>query len=256
MSTTIVISVIISIIIFLIFRLRKNKRVVREKPLPMDLSQIQNLYQKREIKSFSIVGTYYLKLNLKEEGNFVGYAKCEKNHHDKYAVAVFKDSNKHIGYTPKENVKLSESIYAWHAGKVLAWGNLSYHEIDQSWLGIVYIPVGLSAIQIEKISESFELLNKRERIQNKDNITISEYFQLLDDHLKIKDNLKDLGNNTGIYYEFSKKIIPSLSKKLEAEKDWVNLHRLSNYKEIINELNEKFANTTLTRIEKAKKNLP
>lgn len=254
MNASIIIIGIILIILFIIIRAGKKKSTNPEKTQKQNSAPRQNFYQKREIKNFAIVGTYYRELNPKEAGDFIGYVKCEKNQHDKYAVAVFKDSNKHIGYTPKGNVKLSESISAWHSGQLLAWGNLRYEEYDQSWYGSVYVPVGLTEEQIEKIKESFELLKKRELIQNKENISTSEYFDLLDDHLKIKENLADLGNETGIYYDFSKKIIPSFSKQLENEKDWESLIKLENYKELIGELNEKFANSTLNRIEKAKKN--
>jgi hypothetical protein len=255
MSTTIIIIGIVLILLFIVVRVGKKKSKNPEKSRNQNLNQSQNLYQKREIKSFSIVGTFYRKLNPNEAGNFIGYVKCERNQHDKYAVAVFKNPNKHIGYTPKGNVKLSESISAWHSGQVLAWGNLRYEEYDQSWYGSINIPVGLTKTQIEKIKESFDLLKKRELIQTKENISKNEYFDLFDDHLKIKENLADLGNETGIYYEFSKKIIPSFSKQLESEKDWESLIKLENYKELITELNEKFANSTLNRIEKAKKNL-
>ncbi len=255
MNTTIIIIGIVLIVLFIIIRSGKKKSNNSEKPQKQNLNPQQNLYQKKDIKNFAIVGTYYRKLNPKEAGDFVGYVKCERNQHDKYAVAVFKDSNKLIGYTPKGNVKLSESISTWHSGQVLAWGNLRYEEYDQSWYGSVDIPVGLSETQIQQIKESFELLNKREVLQNKENVSTSEYFELLENHLKIKNNLKDLGNDTGIYYEFSKKIIPSLSKQLEREKDWTNLIELDNYKDLINELSEKFANSTFKRIEKAKINI-
>jgi hypothetical protein len=255
MNTTIIIGIVL-IILFIIVRVGKKKSTTPEKSQKHNFTTGQNLYQKKDIKNFAIVGTHYRKLNPKEAGNFIGYVKCERNQHDKYAVAVYKDVNKHVGYTPKGNVKLSESIFAWHSGQVLAWGNLSYEEYDQSWYGTVYIPVGLTETQIEKIKESFDLLKKRELIQNKENILTSEYFDLLNDHLKIQENLADFGKDTGIYYEFSKKIIPSFSKQLEDEKDWESLIKLENYKELINELSEKFANSTLNRIEKAKKSLP
>lgn len=259
MNMIIIIGIVL-IIIFIIFRSTKKKNPVPESsqfqtPLK-ESSQSQRLYQKREIKNYSINGISYRKLNPNESGAFVGYVKCERNTHDKYAVAVYNNKNKQLGYTPKEHIKLSESIYAWHAGQVFAWGNVRYEEYDNSWSGVVYIPIGLTEIQLLKLKETFELLEKRELIQNKENITKLDHFELFDDHLKIKDRLKNLGNDIGINYEFSKKIIPSFSKQLELDQDWVSLKKLGDYQELISELNEKFATSTINRIEKAKKNLP
>lgn len=259
MNTVIIIGIVI-IVIFIIFRSSKKRSSVPESSQiqtpTLESPQSQRIYQKREIKNFSINGISYRKLNPNESGDFVGYVKCERNTHDKYAVAVYNNKNKQLGYTPKENVRLSESIYAWHAGQVFAWGNVTYVEYDKSWLGVVYIPLGLTEMQLQNLKETFDLLEKIKLIQSNVSITKSDHFELFDDHLKIIDKLKNLGNDIGIDYEFSKKIIPSFSKQLEIDQDWEGLIKLGDYKVLISELSEKFATSTINRIEKAKKNLP
>ena len=38
----------------------------------------------------------------------------EKNSHEKYAVAIYNQNNKLVGYTPKNNKRLSDSLNVWH----------------------------------------------------------------------------------------------------------------------------------------------
>lgn len=89
------------------------------------------LYKKKGIKSFEMKGMYYRDLNPKlHNGQFIGFAKCEDNSHDMYAVGIYNRDNELLGYTPKGNKRLNSSLQEWNNGKVPAWGSLYYNDYD------------------------------------------------------------------------------------------------------------------------------
>jgi len=259
--------IIILIIIFSGFLLVKFQNT--NKPLKSDIKtstkrtvnkrinqDATELYKKREIKWFELKGMFYSKLDPKSDiGYFVGYAQCEKNSHDKYAVAIYNQNNKLVGYTPKNNKRLSDSLNAWHNGKVLSWGFISHDDYDNSWNGSVNIPVGYSEDQLEKTKRilTLDTLNTS-LISNKEKST-EKYFEILKNHKEIKSLLNDLKNPEEFRYGFPNNLIPSISLLLEKEKNWQKLIELESYDDLIEPLSDKLKQSTLNRIEKAKQNV-
>jgi len=218
------------------------------------------LYKKREIKSFSIKGTHFQKnVNSNDSGPFVGYVTTENNKHDKYAVAIYNNENKKIGFVPKGNYRLNESLKQWHNGKILAWGNLTWDDYHNDWNWydcIVKIPIGLKTEELESIKRIFELRNNNGNILKKENVSSEDYFSYLENYYTINKEIDNLKIPDEFYEHFPKNLIPRISKQLEKEKKWEKLIELEQYSDLINDLSEKFKETTMTRIEKAKQNLP
>ena len=259
---------IILIVIVLIARNNKNKsqkqnfqntvtaKIESDKKVQNASSINEKLiYKSKGVKSFEMRGMYFRDLGNKEVGKFLGTAICDYNEHDQSAVAIYNDSGVQLGFVPKGNKRLHDSIEKWHNSKVFAWGELLNEEYNgnTSWYGKVYIPVGYSENEISQIKEIFNLQERRKQILNSQNVSSEEYFSLLTDYRLISQYRKSLENIDGIDFDFPKTIIPSLSKQLEAEKDWNQLVMLEEFSDLIKLLNEKYANATLTRIEKAKK---
>jgi hypothetical protein len=182
------------------------------------------LYKQKGIKTFEVKGMFYQKLNPEtDEGGFVGIAKCENNSHDKYAVGVYNKQNKLFGYTPKGNKRLNFSLSEWHNGTLTVWGHLRHDDYDDKWYGTVYLPIGYTSEQIEKLELVLKL-----KLENEDQIRLKEketdkYFEILSKHEKISSLLTDLKNPEELYYSFPKNLIPSISSHLEKEKNWGNL---------------------------------
>jgi len=234
---------------------RINDEIDNSDPFP-ELNE-KLLYKTKGIKSFEIRGTYYRDDVTKDDaGGFIGYVLCEDNYHDQNAVAIYNENNKKLGYTPKGNKRLNDSLREWNNSKVFAWGSLDFEEYNEKWYGIVYIPVGLSNSKIDEIKKVFSSSEKIRKISSTKESTIIEYFQALKEHREIEKILSSLKKIEGIFYDFPKTLIPSLSKKLEKEKNWEKLLELENYSDLIENLSETFKNSTLRRIEKAKNNLP
>lgn len=60
---------------------------------------------------YPIRGMQFRALQLSDIGCFEGYAKAEKdNKYDEYAIAIFREDNKHIGYLPAANEQLHNYI--------------------------------------------------------------------------------------------------------------------------------------------------
>ncbi|MFW5983379.1 MAG: hypothetical protein ACOCQ4_02670 [bacterium] len=260
-----IVFILIGVVIIAIILRNRNKKNAHYSPSPKNInsnsktdqeSNEKTLYKNREIRRFDMKGMFYRDLSKNEIGKFKGYANCEFNDHDQYAVGIYNNADTLLGFVPKGNKRLNESIEEWHNGKVFSWGNLTYDEYNESWQGYVYIPVGLSEETIEEIKTIFKLIEKRDEIINKSIVDIEEYFSLLEDHKKIISAIESIKKPICIDYEFPKKLIPSLSKTLEQNKEWNKLIELEKYTELINNLSVKFSEATFKRIEKAKANLP
>jgi hypothetical protein len=214
------------------------------------------LYKKKGIKTFDLKGMYYRKLDpTNDSGSFIGFAKCENNKHDTYAVGIYNEQNKLLGYTPKGNKRLNTSLTEWHKGRVPAWGFLRYDNYDKKWYGTVNFPIGYTLEQIEKVKNVLTLQCENELQIGKKEKQTERYFEILKRHQEIKKLLEDLKNPEEIYYSFPKNLIPTISNHLEKEKNWEKLIELEQHLDLINELSEKFKETTLRRINSAKANV-
>ena len=263
---------VIIIIIVIAYFIGKNKSKkssnVQRKVVPqkqnlskntnrIDITEEKILYKKKGIKTFDMKGMFYQNLNPKiHSGNFIGFAKCEDNSHDIYAVAIYNQNNELLGYTPKGNKRLNNSLNEWNNGKVPVWGGLSHDDYDDRWYGTVYITVGLTSEQIEKVERILKLKSDNQTQIKKKEKSTEKYFEILNRHREIKKLLTDLKNPEEFYYSFPKNLVPSISSHLEKEKNWEKLVELEKHQDLISELSEKFKETTLKRIEKAKKTLP
>lgn len=259
---------IIVILIAIVYFIGKNKsKTVKrtraivqpkksaEKPTEIDLTEEKLLYKNKGIKAFDMKGMFYQNLNPKiHNGEFIGYAKTDSNSHDIYAVEIYNNENKLLGYIPKGNRRLNSSLNEWHNGKIIVWGGLYEEGYNDKWYGNVNIPVGFSENELEKIKRILNLKCENQNQINKKEKSTEKYFEILNRHREINNLLSALKNPKEFYYSFPKNLIPSISSHLEKEKNWEKLLELEKHQDLISELSEKFKETTLKRIEIAKKN--
>lgn len=267
MTEFIVFTVIIVLIVYFIGSSKSQKTVkttstivqpkkIIDKPTTIDLKEGKLLYKSKGIKTFDVKGMFYQNLNPKiHNGDFVGYAKTDNNSHDMYAVEIYNNENKLLGYLPKGNKRLNNTLNEWHNGKVIVWGGLSHDDYDDKWYGNVNIPIGLSENELEKVERILNLKSENQNQINKKEKSTEKYFEILNRHREISNLLTDLKNPKEFYYSFPKNLIPSISSYLEKEKNWKKLIELENHQDLISELSEKYKETTLRRIETAKKNV-
>jgi hypothetical protein len=124
-------------------------KVIAEKSVKKDENL---LYKQKGIKTFEVKGMFYRNLKpATNDGGFDGIAKCENNSHDKYAVGIYNKQNKLLGYTPKGNKRLNFSLREWHNGTLTVWGHLGHDDYNDKWYGTVYLPIGYTPEQIEKL---------------------------------------------------------------------------------------------------------
>ncbi len=181
-------------------------------------------YKLKGIKKFEMRGMYYQNLNPEIHcGAFTGFAQTDYNPYDIYAVEICNNHNELLGYTPIGNRRLSNSLNEWNNRKVFAFGWISHDDYDDRWNGSVYIPVGLTQEQVEKIKEVLKLKSDNQNQIDKKEKSTEKYFEILNRHQVIKQLIKDLNNPVGFYYSFPKNLIPSISNHLEKEKNWEKL---------------------------------
>ena len=215
-----------------------------------------HLYKTKGVKEFEIKGMYYRNLKPTEhQGEFYGYVECVSNSHDKYAVGVYNTNSELLGYVPKGNRRLNNSISEWNDGIAPAWGSLHYNDYNDRWDGYVKIVVGFSSEVNSKVKKFHNLKKDLEvLIKNKEKST-ENYFLILNTHAEIKSILMELKDVKGLDYQFPPRLIPSISSHLEKQKEWEKLIELENHMDLIAVLSEKFKQSTLRRIEKAKNNI-
>lgn len=227
-----------------------------DKPTSKQSNKESLLYKTKGIKTFDIKGIFYQNLNPEiYSGNFIGYAKTDNNSHDMYAVEIYNEENKLLGYTPKGNKRLHSSLNEWHNGKIIVFGGISHDDYDDKWYGNVYIPVGFTETDLEKVERILKLKSENQIEINKKEKSTEKYFEILNRHSEISNLLTEIKNPTEFYYSFPKNLIPSISSHLEKERNWSKLLELEKHQDLISELSEKFKETTLKRIETAKKNV-
>lgn len=211
------------------------------------------LYKNKGVKEFDLKGMSYRRLNPERHGGlYYGYALCEKNPHDKYAVAVYNLDKEMLGYTPKGNKRLSNSISHWNNGKAPAWGSIRYHGYNEAWYGYTQIAVGFSEEQNERLYRFFALkLQNDDLLANKVKST-EKFFLILGNYKEIQSILNEFRNIEELSYSLPVRFISTVSSHLEKEKNWNKLIELSEYNELIDELTGNFKNATLRRIETAR----
>lgn len=102
------------------------------------------LEKRKGYEKFSIVGMYYRNLKPSNMGKFEGYAKAEKrNLHDPYAVAIYTDYGKHVGYLPSGNKAIHQLILD-NDGSLLAYGYISCDANGNDYIGEVGIKTNTS----------------------------------------------------------------------------------------------------------------
>lgn len=260
---SIVLIIILIVIIYLIFFRKKStalKSDERNNYMSLDDSLLKTndpllIYKTKGLKIFNLVGAFYRNLNHNEKGPFNGYAITTDNDHDQYAVAIYKNNNLHVGYIPKGNKRMHDSINELHGGRIIVYGELSYSNYGGDWTGMVYIPVMQTAEELNTLSTAFKLQELNRTILSNKESSGADLFQVILNHTEILKLLNQVKNIEGLPYSLPKTVIPSLTTKLEKEKEWELLSDVENYPDLINELSEKYKNATYMKIEAAKKRL-
>ncbi|WP_417351253.1 hypothetical protein [Flavobacterium alkalisoli] len=210
---------------------------------------------RKEIKEYQMVGMKYQNLNELNIGFFKGKASSILHSEDPNCIEIKNEDEKILGYLPRGNYRLHNAINEMHNGEINIWGDLGYNDYYDSWFGIVYIPIGLDEKVINDLFKIIDLKNENiSLLENKKELSNEFYFKTFDNYYEILKTLKNVPKKNYLDISYPLNVIPSFSKKLESESDWGNLIKLSNYEILINELNEKYRNTTLKRIEKARLN--
>ena len=138
-------------------------------PQPVNPNDEPHIYKSSQIKQLFIKGLEYRDLTDDDLGKFYGYVKTEPdNKFDKYAIAIFDDKHRHIGYVPKGEEYLFNTLELI-GGKQQAWGYI-YKELhtysgDETLKGNVYIPVKCSVAKIEKAISEFKTKRPRKIVK-------------------------------------------------------------------------------------------
>lgn len=102
------------------------------------------LEARKGYSKYKMVGMYYRKLRKSNIGKFEGYAKSElDNIHDPYAVAIYNNNGKHIGYIPSGN-KSTHDLILNNGGHLPAYGYISCDSDFNDFTGEVAIKTNIA----------------------------------------------------------------------------------------------------------------
>lgn len=153
-------------------RIGDIRRVVLQlnpNPQPVEIKEEPHVYKSSQVKLLVIKGLEYRELTDKDLGKFYGYVKTElDNKFDKYAVAIFNEKDKKIGYVPRGEEYLFNTLELT-GGKQQVWGYI-YKELhtysgNETLQGRVYIPIKCSKAKIEKVINEFNLKRPRKIVK-------------------------------------------------------------------------------------------
>jgi len=214
------------------------------------------LYKEKKIRTFEIKGLNNSNINPNLFGEFIGFANCVYNSHDQYAVEISTFEGVKLGFVPKGNKRLNNSLNLWHNKKLFIWGNLRFDDYYNKWFGTVNITIGYEDNELEKIKLFY--LKKLENqklipaiVESK--ISNENLFKILNNHREIEKLFNSLEKKNEFEYFFQYQTIQKISKKMETDEDWENLILLNQHKDLIDEFCGKNANSVTKRIEKAEK---
>lgn len=116
-----------------------QKRDVRQ-PKYLTLSPEQQYYAswknigltaRRGYQKFTMVGMEHRCIGARALGKFEGYAVAQTdNPFDKYAIAIFREDAKHVGFLRRENIKLHRYI-AEQGGMVHCYGYIACNKFEK-----------------------------------------------------------------------------------------------------------------------------
>ena len=269
--------IIIAVIIFVIYKSVNSKDKTKETATGKQTEvnakrkyqkrEDNELYKKKDYRTFTLKGISHRDEDvLMRSLSFYGYAECEDNNwHDSYAVAIYNGHNEKVGYVTKGNKKLYDSLKEWHNGKVICWGGIHFNDFYYKFEyrfsdAYVTLPVGFNQEELELLHEYHTKRNYRTELYHLHKNTgkpVDKGLELLHLTYEVEELMKLLPgtefDNQSLFV--SKNLIPSISNKLEKNKDWKGLIELEKFSREINELSEVKRNATLRRIEKAKAEL-
>lgn len=97
------------------------------------------LEKRKGFTKYQMVGMYYRKLNKADMGKFEGYAKADKyNAHDPFAVSIFNNMGKHVGYLPAGN-KYIYKLLLENNQSLPVYGYISCDKYGNNYIGEVAI---------------------------------------------------------------------------------------------------------------------
>jgi hypothetical protein len=248
-----IIAFIFIALVFLLGSIKNNNSETR----PSQGGTSKTLYESKGIRSFEMRGMHYRDLPLNVAGRFSGYVIVEDNSHDKYAVGIYNKKDRLLGYVPRGNKRLHDSLLEWHDGEALAWGYLDYSENggEISWNGEVHVPVGYDEDEIKHLKEAIRLAEHQDVVLENPTASIQDYLSILSNHRTIELLVEELGLPNTLDYSLSNSVIPRLTKFLEDKKDWETLAEMEVYGDLIEQLPPKFAAAAQKRIDRAKEKL-
>lgn len=87
-----------------------------------------SLYKRKRYESRPLVGMKYRHLSMSDLGKFNGFAQAEDdNEFDDFAVAIYSNRGKHLGYIPRDDEEMHEYLTD-NFGSVNAYGYVAYSE--------------------------------------------------------------------------------------------------------------------------------
>lgn len=193
----------------------------------------------KKVKKNDIVGTYYaLNEDSSYAGPFEGYAICYENPFDDYAVAIFNSEKIRLGYIPKRDRWVHNSIKHYYNGKAYCFGYLGYVKdiAKPYWYGSVFIAIGISEYEIDSLKRFYTAYRENIILREKPNKDSSDYELIIDNYIKANSIKASSKRFEDLEIVFERRYLVSYVVSLAKEKKHHKIDSLSKYQSLIEEL--------------------
>ncbi len=153
-------AVIIVPIVILVFIYSSVRRYKYEKGIHAETEAFE--YDTEEVVYYTSVikGVYHRNLKMKDVGISLGEARCERNDHDRYAIAIYDAKDVLLGYMPRNNKWLFLYINKKYEGKIPVRVNITHRTGNNSFHGNVKIMINMDLSGLTDIKQWSSLSRK------------------------------------------------------------------------------------------------
>jgi len=213
---------------------------------------------KKTIKKYKLAGVTHQKLNSSDRKTCIGKVIIEPNNqYDRYAIAVYNDNGKQVGYMPRGATQLFETLSQIHNGEVSALVDIFYERNGENWWysGEVQVPLLYFEEEQNKLlkilfffyTKTFYLERKKHK---KD-----DAFNLLLEWQNIVEVAESINFSLASYPKPDSSWIFKLSTDFLNSNDYKKLAYLKNFNSLFDNLKPITKKNLLNRISKASEEL-
>lgn len=228
--------ILAALLLFLIIKNRGSNTVKFYNP---DDKPTSTIFSNKQIIECKLAGASHQNLNRHDRKTSFGVAKLEPNNPvDKYAISVYNDKNKKVGYFPKGNLKLYKTIKTKYEGQLDLIVSIDYQSEGDNWwfVGNIIAPILYFEEEQKTVLEILMTYTTKGYRFSRKKQTTEEAWESLKIWEGLKEKAEQINFNISKYPEPDVSWIFKLSTDLLKMEDYKRLSYLENFEYLFDRL--------------------